>query len=94
MAFNCRVTAGRVVRHVTEITGGRPRHERRAGGRAWKCPKSTLRLSENSERQPERAGELGVIVLSAGSNRTIETRADQSFDSFVVSGDDIVFRIK
>jgi len=38
--------------------------------------------------------QLGVIVISAGANRNIETRVDQSFDSFAAAGDDIVFRIK
>ena len=38
--------------------------------------------------------QLGVIVLSAGANRNIETRVDQSYSSFAAAGDDIVFRIK
>ena len=37
---------------------------------------------------------LAVIVISAGANRNIETRVDQSFDNFAAAGDDIVFRIK
>jgi len=37
---------------------------------------------------------LAVIVISAGPNRNIETRVDQSFDNFAAAGDDIVFRIK
>ena len=37
---------------------------------------------------------IAVVVLSAGPNRTIETGAEQQFDNFKVSGDDIVFRIK
>ena len=37
---------------------------------------------------------IAVIVLSAGPNRTIETRADQQFDDFAAAGDDIIFRIK
>jgi len=47
-------------------------------------------LSGSSSRLPK----LAVIVLSAGPNRNIETRVDQSFDSFSAAGDDIVFRIK
>ena len=37
---------------------------------------------------------LAVIVISAGQNRNLETRVDQSFDQFAAAGDDIVFRIK
>jgi hypothetical protein len=37
---------------------------------------------------------IAVIVLSAGPNRTIETSAEQQFNDFRASGDDIVFRIK
>ncbi len=37
---------------------------------------------------------MAVIVLSAGPNRTIETPAEQQFDTFMAMGDDIVFRIK
>ena len=47
-------------------------------------------LSGSSSRLPK----LAVIVLSAGPNRNIETRVDQSFDSFSAAGDDIVFRVK
>jgi type II secretory pathway pseudopilin PulG len=47
-------------------------------------------ISGSSSRLPK----LAVIVLSAGPNRNIETRVDQSFDSFSAAGDDIVFRIK
>lgn len=37
---------------------------------------------------------IGVIVISAGPNRNIETIVDQPFASFQAQGDDIVFRIK
>jgi hypothetical protein len=37
---------------------------------------------------------LGVVVLSAGPNRNIETFVDQPASSVTVGGDDIVFRIK
>jgi hypothetical protein len=37
---------------------------------------------------------IAVIVISAGPNRTLETAANQQFDQFSASGDDIVFRIK
>src|SRR5207244_12715112 len=37
---------------------------------------------------------LAVIVISAGPNRNIETRVDQSFDNFASAGQDMVFRIK
>jgi len=47
-------------------------------------------LSGSSSRLPK----LAVIVLSAGLNRNIETRVDQSFDSFSAAGDDVVFRVK
>ena len=43
---------------------------------------------------PGNLPKVAVIVLSAGPNRTIETDAEQQFDRFVASGDDIVFRIK
>ena len=35
-----------------------------------------------------------IFVVSAGPNRQIETRFDQTADSFVAGGDDIVFRIQ
>jgi len=35
-----------------------------------------------------------VFVVSAGSNRQLETRFDQVTESFVAGGDDIVFRIQ
>jgi type II secretory pathway pseudopilin PulG len=35
-----------------------------------------------------------VFVVSAGPNRQLETRFDQSTDSFIAGGDDIVFRIQ
>lgn len=38
--------------------------------------------------------QIAVFVLSAGPNRTIDTSAEQSFDTFTVTGDDIVFRVK
>ena len=37
---------------------------------------------------------IGVIVISAGPNRTLETAADQTGKQFQAVGDDIVFRIK
>jgi hypothetical protein len=37
---------------------------------------------------------MAVIVISAGANRTLETEAEQAFNSFSATGDDIVFRIK
>ncbi len=39
-------------------------------------------------------GGVAVVVLSAGANRTIETRFDQLNDSFVALGDDIIYRIQ
>ena len=38
--------------------------------------------------------EIAVMVISAGPNRSLETSDRQQGDSFIVSGDDIVFRIK
>jgi type II secretory pathway pseudopilin PulG len=35
-----------------------------------------------------------VFVISAGPNRTIETRFDQTADAFVAGGDDIIYRIQ
>ena len=43
---------------------------------------------------PGNLPKIAVVVLSAGPNRTIETSAEQQFDAFTTSGDDIVFRIK
>ncbi len=39
-------------------------------------------------------GRVAVVVLSAGANRTIETRFDQLNDSFSAVGDDIIYRIQ
>ena len=39
-------------------------------------------------------GRVAVVVLSAGANRTIETRFDQLSESFEADGDDIIFRIQ
>src|SRR5207237_4525450 len=47
-------------------------------------------ISGSSSRLPK----FAVIVLSAGPNRNIETRVDQSFVSFSAGGDAVVFRIK
>jgi hypothetical protein len=35
-----------------------------------------------------------VLVLSAGPNRMIETSSEQLFETFLVRGDDIAFRIR
>lgn len=43
---------------------------------------------------PGNLPKIAVIVISAGPNRTLETSAEQQFDQFKASGDDIVFRIK
>ena len=37
---------------------------------------------------------IGVVVISAGPNRALETSAAQAGEIFTVVGDDIVFRIK
>ena len=39
-------------------------------------------------------GRVAVVVLSAGANRTIETRFDQLSESFTAIGDDIIFRMQ
>ncbi len=39
-------------------------------------------------------GRVAVVVLSAGANRTIETRVDQLSESFTAIGDDIIFRMQ
>ena len=39
-------------------------------------------------------GRVAVVVLSAGANRTIETRFDQLSESFTAVGDDIIFRMQ
>ena len=53
-----------------------------------------LLTSHSALGGPGALPKIAVIVLSAGPNRTIETRADQQFDDFNAIGDDIVFRVK
>ena len=38
--------------------------------------------------------QIGVVVISAGPNRALETSSSQAGETFQVVGDDIVFRIK